>query len=404
MSNDSSLVSRILFVEDQPADVELALHQLKRAGIQCVWNRVQTASDLVAALHDFRPTIVLSDFSLPQFDGMSALQLAQQHAPAVPFIFVSGTIGEERAIRALRSGATDYVLKDNISRLAPAVSRAINDAAASVERAKQEALIARLYRVLRMLSGVNSLVLRIRDRKELLRETCRLAISAGGYAAAIASTKVLDIAAMQPVAWSGIDDGITEELRTYVAESAARESSVISRVIRTAKEYVCNSTASPSATVNLDALMIHAGLQSVVVLPLVIDGTTVAVLVLSARDSNIVGKEELEMLREAAGNLSFGLQYIQRDTTARFLTHFDSQTGLAKRPLFCERVQRLVGNTRSHESHYAVVVMDIERLSIINDSFGRRTGDLLLQHVADRLKRSIRRPIRSRISVVGPSP
>jgi diguanylate cyclase (GGDEF)-like protein len=93
------------------------------------------------------------------------------------------------------------------------------------------------------------------------------------------------------------------------------------------------------------------------------------------------------MLREVAGNLSFGLQYMQRDTTARFLSHFDAQTSLAKRPLFCERVQRLVAGPANSRAQYAVVVMDIERLSIINDSFGRRTGDLLLQHVADRLKR-----------------
>ncbi|MEJ0100961.1 MAG: GGDEF domain-containing protein [Pseudomonadota bacterium] len=76
------------------------------------------------------------------------------------------------------------------------------------------------------------------------------------------------------------------------------------------------------------------------------------------------------MLREVAGNLSFGLQYLQRDNRARFLSHFDPQTGLAKRPLFCERVQRMVTGT-GKDAHYGVVVVDIERLSIINDSFGR---------------------------------
>ena len=89
-----------------------------------------------------------------------------------------------------------------------------------------------------------------------------------------------------------------------------------------------------------------------------------------------------------AGNLSFGLQYLQRDTRARFLSHFDPQTGLAKRPLFCERVQRmLLAGEEGGAGRMAIVVIDIERLSIINDSFGRRIGDLLLQHVADRLKR-----------------
>ena len=387
MNDDSRPASRVLFVEDQAAHAELAVHQLKRAGIECVWKRVETEASLIAALNDFRPTVVLSDFSLPQFDGMSALRTAQQHAPEIPFLFLSGTIGEERAVNALRSGAVDYVLKENMTRLAPAVARAMGDAEKNNERVRQESLIARLNRVLRMLSGVNSLVLRIHDRKELLQETCRLAVSVGGYASAIASTKVLNIAAMQPVAWSGIDDRITDDLRSYVADSAGRSGSAIAQVIRTGKEFVCNTTGSGAATVKLDALMVHAGLQSVVVLPLIIDGTVIAVLILSARDSNILGAEELEMLREVAGNLSFGLQYIQRDTTARFLSHFDSQTGLAKRSLFCERVQRLVGAPAGQSPRHAVVVMDVERLSIINDSYGRRTGDLVLQHVADRLKR-----------------
>ncbi len=83
----------------------------------------------------------------------------------------------------------------------------------------------------------------------------------------------------------------------------------------------------------------------------------------------------------------FAMQYLQKDTTVRFLSHFDPQTGLAKRSLFCERLARLIGEHAGSRSRYAVCVIDIERLSVINDSFGRRIGDLLLQHMADRLKR-----------------
>ncbi len=389
MSDKQPKLIRILFVEDQQPDVDLALHQLKRAGIECIWKRVESGPALISALQEFAPDIVLSDFSLPQFDGMSALQIVAQQAPLIPFLFVSGTIGEERAIKALRAGAIDYVLKENLARLVPAVQRALSEAAANAERIRQEAQIARLNRVLRMQSGISGLVLRIRDRTELLRETCRLAVSVGGYSVAIASARVPGFATIQPTAWSGVNDEMTERLRAYVAESAARESSVIGRVLRGGKEFVCNNTASLAATATFDALMLHAGLLSVVALPLVVDGSVIALLVLTARDSDVVSEEEIVMLREVAGSLSFGLQYLQRDTTVRFLSHFDSQTGLAKRPLFCERVQRLLTSTPANANgqHQAVVVMDIERLSVINDSFGRRTGDLLLQQVAERLKR-----------------
>ena len=377
---------RILFVEDLKVDAELAVHQLKRAGIACEWRRVETGPALTQALKEFAPDIILSDFSLPQFDGMSALRIAQAHSPQIPFMFLSGTIGEERAIEALRAGAVDYVLKENMARLAPAVKRAISEAAAGAERIRQEAQIERLNRVLRMLSGVNGLVLRIRDRTELLRETCRLAVSVGGYSVAIASSRVPGFASIQPTAWSGVDDAMTEQLRAYIAESVSRNSSVIGRVIRTGKEFVCNNTSSLAATATFDSLMLHAGLLSVVALPLVVDGSVIALLVLTARDSDVVVEEELMMLREVAGNLSFGLQYLQRDNTARFLSQFDPQTGLAKRQLFCERIQKVVANSGERE-RYAVVVMDIERLSVINDSFGRRTGDLLVQQVAERLKK-----------------
>ncbi len=376
---------RVLFVEDLEIDMERELYQLRRDGIDCTFRRVETAPELRAALQDFDPSIVLSDFSLPQFDGMSALRIVRESRPDVPLVFVSGTIGEEHAIGALHAGAVDYVLKDNLARLAPAVLRAIDEAQHAAQRKRQEAQIARLNRVLRMLGGVNGLVLRIRDRTELLRETCRLAVSVGGYAATIAATKIPGVPKVQPVAWSGVDDTLTRDMCAYVADSAMAESGVIGRVFRSGREFVCNNTDDANETVRFDTLMVRAGMRTVVVLPLLNDGTPIGVLLLAARDSGAVEDEELAMLREVAGNLSFGLQYLQRDDRARFLSHFDPQTGLAKRPLFCDRVQRLISRA-DKQTNCTILVLNIRRLSVINDSYGRRTGDLLLQHVADRLK------------------
>jgi len=148
---------RVLLVEDVESDAELILLHLKRAGLQCVSRRVAGEADLRDALGEFSPNVILSDFSLPQFSGAEALKIAQEMAPEVPFVFVSGTIGEERAIHALHSGAVDYILKGNLARLAPAVRRAIDEAAARSERRAEQAQLQRLDRVLRMLSGVNAL-------------------------------------------------------------------------------------------------------------------------------------------------------------------------------------------------------------------------------------------------------
>ena len=119
---------------------------------------------------------------MPGFDGMSALVIARAEAPGVPFIFLSGTIGEERAIEALKCGAIDYVLKSNPMRLAPAVKRALADAELRRTSQLAERQVARLTGVLQMLSGINAAVVRIQNRDEFLKETCRLAYRVGGYA------------------------------------------------------------------------------------------------------------------------------------------------------------------------------------------------------------------------------
>jgi EAL domain-containing protein (putative c-di-GMP-specific phosphodiesterase class I)/CheY-like chemotaxis protein len=116
---------RLLLVEDVPAEAELTVRELEKSGLLFSWRRVETEMELRRELREFRPTLILSDFTLPQFDGLQALQLSRTLAPQTPFIFVSGSIGEERAIDALQKGATDYVLKSNLSRLVSAVRRAL---------------------------------------------------------------------------------------------------------------------------------------------------------------------------------------------------------------------------------------------------------------------------------------
>ena len=120
---------KILLVEDVATDAELALRELRKSGIICVSRRVDNEQDLRRKLLEFKPEIILSDFPLPgSFDGKRALAISQELAPHTPFIFVSGTIGEENAIESLKNGATDYVLKTNLLRLGNAVTRALEEA------------------------------------------------------------------------------------------------------------------------------------------------------------------------------------------------------------------------------------------------------------------------------------
>jgi len=118
---------RILIVEDVPADAELMQYELHGAGLKCLAHRVETEPTFVSALSEFSPDVILSDYSLPRFDGETALLIARQRVPDTPFIFVTGALGEELAIDLLRKGATDYVLKNRLARLPIAVSRALRE-------------------------------------------------------------------------------------------------------------------------------------------------------------------------------------------------------------------------------------------------------------------------------------
>jgi diguanylate cyclase (GGDEF)-like protein/PAS domain S-box-containing protein len=460
------------------------------------------------ALASANPDLILSDFTLPGFDVLSALEIAREVSPDIPFIFLSGTIGEERAIDALQRGACDYVLKTNMARLVPAVRRALSDS--SVRRARvaleqqlrdivvtsqdwiwehdrdgkftfcsdsvrtilgytpeeilgtnasqyvhpedlaaldfamhtlganqrtatnlqarwrhrngsyrwlernmlvllgeggqiagfrgserdfsdrrrQEKHISRLTRVLKMLSGVNSAMVRIRQRREILVEACRLATSVGGYASAMVALIEPGTRTARPTAWAGsVDSALAQQLTFGIAENAGEDSSVIGRVLRSGTSMICNDLQSLDMSLAARASLMDSGFRSVVAYPLLVDRTPVGALMLTSYDVGAVGDEESRMLRELVANLSFALQYLHKEDEVRFLSYFDPLTGLAKRGLFCERLVRALEPRIGRRGTPAVAVLDIEQLSTINDSFGRHAGDLLLQQVSDRLKR-----------------
>jgi PAS domain S-box-containing protein len=131
-------VLRILHLEDNPLDAELIRSRLQAGGIGCAIQRVETRADFEAEVDRRRFDLIISDHTLPSFDGLSALRIARQKCPDVPFIFVSGTIGEEMAVDSLKQGATDYVLKDRLSRLAASVQRSVREARERTERRQAE--------------------------------------------------------------------------------------------------------------------------------------------------------------------------------------------------------------------------------------------------------------------------
>jgi DNA-binding NtrC family response regulator len=119
-------ILHLLMLEDNPDDAELAVKALERDQFTIEWKRVDTKESFKKAL-DEKPDLILADYSLPALDGMSALKIKEETAPEIPLILISGTIGEDAAVECLKAGATDYVLKDRLSRLGSVVKRALEE-------------------------------------------------------------------------------------------------------------------------------------------------------------------------------------------------------------------------------------------------------------------------------------
>jgi two-component system cell cycle sensor histidine kinase/response regulator CckA len=163
---------RVLFVEDSSADVTLLDRELRRAGFDPDGKRVETEADFLAALNTL-PDIILSDFFMPRFSGLRAAELLRDSDLNIPFILISGTVGEDVAVEAMRNGASDYLLKDRIARLGVAVEQALEQKRLRDERARadkeirdqlrelqrwHEAMLGREDRVLELKLEVNELL------------------------------------------------------------------------------------------------------------------------------------------------------------------------------------------------------------------------------------------------------
>jgi two-component sensor histidine kinase len=132
---------RILIIEDNENDVILILREIRKSGFSPVWETVQTAAAMRKQLSQSDWDIIISDYSLPQFDGLTALKIWKKMEPDIPFILVSGTIGEDLAVEAMKMGARDYIMKDYLKRLGPAVKRELKEAELRRRRKRAEQMI-----------------------------------------------------------------------------------------------------------------------------------------------------------------------------------------------------------------------------------------------------------------------
>jgi diguanylate cyclase (GGDEF)-like protein/PAS domain S-box-containing protein len=631
---------KILLVEDRVEDAEMLLREMRLRGLEVDSRRVDSKTEYSEALTAFAPDMILSDYTLPGFDGIDALQIARLRRPETPFIFVSGTIGEERAIQALKQGAVDYVLKDSRARLVPAIERALREAddrdarrwaqreleeseerfrfamhfssvgmalvapdgrwlgtnpalcdivgygesellatdvqsitfpddrdadafqlrqmldraidsyqtnkryvrkdgrvvwtqlsgslvwlqsgephyfiyqiqditdrvnaeralRASEERFRsiaeatqewiweidadglytfcspavevilgyapdqligkscldlvsqslrptvaellrrgiaekrgwrdvelhlqhaaggirwldsnalplldpfgtvvgyrgvardithqrlQQERIARLSRIQAVLSGINSTIVRVRERRELLRESCRIAVQEGGFR--MAWIGLVEPGAMKatPLVWEGFEQGYLQEMGLTLAERE-EDPGPVGQALRQRRMVVENDIEASSQTLLKRQARSH-GFRSQIAMPLLVEDRAVGVLVLYAAEAGFFDYEELRLLKDLAGDISFALDYIGKEEKLTYVSYYDTLTGLANRQLFFDRLAQALQSVRTERRQLAVMIIDLERFKRINDTLGRSAGDRVLRELASRLQRT----------------
>jgi diguanylate cyclase (GGDEF)-like protein/PAS domain S-box-containing protein len=256
----------------------------------------------------------------------------------------------------------------------------------TTERVQQQQRIERLGRLLSMQSSVNSAVLRIRDRDELLREACRVAVVVGGYDRAVFVLVDADGRRARPQFRSGAAQDFPEPAEILIGDGSEPDSSLSARALRTGEVTVCSDLTRSEPPVAMREELIARGYKSIVALPLLVEGRRVGALILTSKNPDLVRDEELLLFQDMMASLSAALRSQEQAVAAQFLAYFDSLTGLAKRALFCERLENVLRWRAGPLRNLSVTIFDVHHLSAINDRFGRHFGDLVLQRVAERLK------------------
>ena len=161
---------KVLIVEDLPADAELDIRETRKVLGECVFEVVETETDFVDKLMNFQPDIILSDYNMPNFDGLSALKITLNLSPITPLIIVTGSVNEDTAVECMKAGASNYVIKEQIKRLGPAIIHALEEKKIKQENISYQNALIESERRYRSLFELSPLGMCLMNDKGIIRE------------------------------------------------------------------------------------------------------------------------------------------------------------------------------------------------------------------------------------------
>jgi diguanylate cyclase (GGDEF)-like protein len=384
----------ILVVDDEPSNLA-TLKQILGDEYQLVFAR--SGADCLAAAHKHRPSLILLDVQMPDMDGYTVCRglKANPDTEATPVIFVTSLAQSGDEAAGFASGAVDYIVKP----VSPAIVLARVRThlslvhATTLERYVQQleveqARSARMARTLAVLSSTNSMIVRVREPQELIDDSCEIAVEHGRFGMAWIGTRegndTLVLAAIE------IEDQDRDSTPAFLGAHVALEGlGLPEHVLKTGVAAYCNDTSTGFALGQCGADAHSRGYMAMVALPLSMGENKTGVMVLYAREENSFDDDEMKLLGELAGDISFALQAIEYQQRASFLSFYDALTTLPNTTLFLDRLDQLLSGARRDGSSAFVVTLDLERFKQLNDDFGRHVGDYLLKAVAKRLEEGL---------------
>lgn len=387
--------NRILIVDDEPTNLA-TLKQILAPVYPLVFAR--SGSECLAAVKKHQPALILLDIQMPDMDGYSVCRVLKEDpsTEGIPVIFVSalGEIGDEAA--GFESGGVDYIIKP----VSPALVRARVRTHLSLVHATtleryvkqlelEQAKTARLSRIHSVLSGTNSAIVRIQEPQALFAEACNIAVEQGGFGIAWIGVTPNGSETLSLIASQGVGADELAESLLLVPAITPLGMDIPHKVLKRGKAEFCNNVRTAA---NYDRTCRDAqsrGYRSLIGLPLTTTDGITGVMVLYAREIDYFDDEELKLLGELAGDISFALQSIENEKRANFLSYFDALTELPNTALFLDRLEQLIQAARREHNTVFAIALNLDQFKQLNVNFGRHAGDEVLKIVATRLNEEL---------------
>ncbi|MFI4940228.1 MAG: EAL domain-containing protein [Burkholderiales bacterium] len=381
----------ILIVDDEPTNLAV-LRQILGETYRLVFAR--SGAECLSAVRKHRPALVLLDIQMPDMDGYAVCRTIKSDpaTESTPVIFISALneVGDEAA--GFECGCVDYIVKP----VSPALVHARVRIHLSLVRATileryvhqlelEQMKTARLSRIHAVLSDTNSAIVRIREAQALLEEACRIAVSEGRFGAAWIGMRADDSNELNLAASQGDEENLFPKRLPLSPDTMQQGSRIPDTVLRTGKAIFCNDVRPDANQSPIYRDAESRGYLSIVALPLASLGKNVGVMLLYAREPGHFDDEEMQLLNELAGDISFALHAIENEKRARFLSYYDALTSLPNTALFLDRLCQLIQAASRDKNGVFDIAINFDRFKQLNDERGRHVGDQVLIMAAERL-------------------